>query len=131
MGQDVFFSFKEEDRKVVLTVKGRAVNPYYANLDFSVREVLKRAKLEDETKIKETIINSFEGISRTIVFVGKKTHKSCWIPCEVQMTLDQGKPVHAIFLKGNEGAKIPKCLSDNTIYVYRWSEARLQQLATR
>ena len=31
----VFFSFKEEDRGVVLTIKGRAVNPNYPNLNFN------------------------------------------------------------------------------------------------
>ncbi len=35
----VFFSFSEDDRNVVAMIKGRAVNPYYANLNFLVRDL--------------------------------------------------------------------------------------------
>lgn len=130
MSKTVFFSFKEEDRGVVLTIKGRAMNSFYSNLNFKVRDLLKRWKTENEATIKQAISKSIRGTSRTIVFVGKNTHRSYWVPHEVQMTLKGKKPVYAIFLSGKEGSKIPKCLSDNNIYVYRWSEARLQQLAT-
>lgn len=126
----VFFSFKEEDRGVVLTIKGRAENSYYKNLNFKVKDLLKRWKTEDEAVIKQAISKSIYGTSRTIVFVGEKTHTSYWVPHEVQKTLDAGKPVYAIRLKDTNG-KIPKCLSDNNIHVYAWSEDRLQELATR
>ena len=64
-----------------------------------------------------------------IVFVGSDTWKSYWVPHEVQMTLDRGKPVYAIRLNGVQG-KIPSCLTKNGIKVYPWSEANLQALAT-
>ena len=126
----VFFSFKEEDREVVLTIKGRAVNSYYSGLNFKVKDLLKRWKTEDSAVIKQAISKSISGTSRTIVFVGEKTHKSYWVPHEVQMTLNAGKPVYAIRLKDTIGI-IPKCLSENGIHVYNWSEERLQDLATR
>lgn len=127
----VFFSFKEEDRGVVLTIKGRAMNSSYENLNFRVRDLLKRWKTEDEATIKQAITKAIKGTSRTIVFVGTETHKSYWVPHEVQMTLDKGKSVYAMFLKDCKESKIPKCLSDNGIHVYQWSEAKLQDLATR
>ncbi|WP_096202919.1 TIR domain-containing protein [Bacillus sp. FJAT-45350] len=126
----VFFSFKEEDRGVVLTIKGRAVNSNYSGLNFKVKDLLKRWKTEDEAVIKQAISKSISGTSRTIVFVGEKTHTSYWVPHEVKMTLDAKKPVYAIRLKDTNG-KVPKCLSDNGIHVYAWSEERLQDLATR
>lgn len=125
----VFFSFKEEDRGVVLTTKGRAVNPRYTALNFRVRDLLKRWKTEDASVIKQAISKSIAGTSRTIVFVGSDTWKSYWVPHEVQMTLDRGKPVYAIRLNGVQG-KIPSCLTKNGIKVYPWSEANLQALAT-
>lgn len=130
MSKAVFFSFKEEDRRNVLTVKGRAVNPFHDNLNFDVQEIVKRSEIECEEKAKQLIADAVEKASRTIVFVGKKTHKSDWVPHEVQTSLEMEKPVYAIYVEGKEGSKIPKCLSDNNIYVYRWSEARMQQLAT-
>lgn len=130
MANVVFFSFKEQDRGVVLTIKGRAVNPRYPALNFRVQDLLKRWDTEDEAVIKQAITKSIKGTSRTIVFVGKETHKSYWVPKEVQMTLDAGKPVYAIRLKDTNG-KIPKCLTDNDIHVYQWSESTLQSLATR
>lgn len=130
MANVVFFSFKEEDREVVLTTKGRAVNSNYKNLNFRVKDLLKRWKTEDSAVIKQAISKSISGTSRTIVFVGEKTFKSYWVPHEVQMTIDAGKPVYAIRLKDALGP-MPKCLSDNNIRVYSWSEERLQELATR
>lgn len=130
MSKVVFFSFKEQDRGVVLTIKGRAINSYYLNLNFQVQDLLKRWKTEDESVIKQAISKSIKGTSRTIVFVGENTHKSHWVPHEVQMTLDAKKPVYAMRLKDSNG-KIPKCLIDNNIYVYAWSESKLQDLATR
>jgi len=126
----VFFSFKEEDRGVVLTIKGRAVNSKYPALNFKVQDLLKRWDTEDEAVIKQAITKNIKGTSRTIVFVGEKTHKSYWVPKEVQMTLDAGKPVYAIRLNGVNGT-IPKCLSNNNITVHQWSEAKLQDLATK
>lgn len=126
----MFFSFKEEDRGVVLTIKGRAVNPRYLNLNFRVKDLLKRWDTKDSAVIKQAISKSISGTSRTVVFVGEKTYRSYWVPHEVRMTLDAGKPVYAIRLKGTSGS-IPKCLSDNNIYLYSWSEQRLQELATR
>jgi hypothetical protein len=126
----VFFSFKEEDRGVVLTIKGRAVNSSYANLNFRVKDLLKRWKTEDSAVIKQAISKSIIGTSRTIVFVGNCTHTSYWVPHEIRMTLAAGKPVYAIRLNGTNGP-VPKCLSDNKISVHVWSETTLQRLATQ
>ena len=126
----VFFSFKEEDRGVVLTIKGRALNSKYPALNFKVQDLLKRWDTEDEAVIKQAITKNIKGTSRTIVFVGEKTHKSYWVPKEVQMTLNAKKPVYAIRLNGVNGT-IPKCLSDNNITVHQWSEVKLRDLATK
>ena len=113
----VFFSFKEEDRETVLTIKGRAVNPLYKNLDFRVEDLLKRWKTEDPAVIKQAISKSIAGTSRTIVFVGNSTSTSYWVPHEVAMTIDAGKPVYAIRLNGTNGP-VPKCLTDNNCLLY-------------
>ena len=47
-----FFSFSESDRGVVVTIKGRAVNPHYYNLDFNVQDLLKRWNTEAESVIR-------------------------------------------------------------------------------
>lgn len=126
----VFFSFSESDRGVVLTIKGRAINSKYPYLNFRVHDLLKRWDTEDEATIKQAITKTIKGTSRTIVFVGNDTHKSYWVPKEVEMTLNAGKPVYAIRLKDTQGKK-PQCLTDNNIILYNWSEERLQALATR
>ena len=128
MSNVVFFSFKEGDRGVVATIKGRAVNSRYSNLNFSVRDLLKRWNTENEATIKQAIAKSISGTSRTIVFVGISTHRSYWVPQEVEMTIDRGKPVYAIRLRGTAG-RIPSCLTRNGIRVHPWSEERLQTLA--
>jgi hypothetical protein len=124
----VFFSFKELDRRVVLTTKGRAVNPNYSALNFRVKDLLRRWDTQDAAVIKQAISKSISGTSRTIVFAGNNTGQSYWVPHEVDMTLAAGKAVYAIRLKGTNG-RIPSCLSKNGIKVYAWSEPQLQALA--
>jgi len=126
----VFFSFKETDRSVVLTIKGRAINPNYANLNFRVKDLLKRWKTDDTSVIRQAISKAMKGTSRTIVFVGERTYLSHWVREEVKMTLSYGKSVYAIRLKDTKGLK-PKILEENEIYLYDWSEERLQEIATR
>ena len=126
----VFFSFSEMDREEVLLIKGRAVNPRYTNLDFRVQDLLKRWDTTDPAVIRRAISTSINGTSRTIVFVGNDTSGSFWVPVEVEMTLEAPKPVYAIRIDGTWGAT-PTCLSKNSIVVHGWSEATLQDLATR
>lgn len=130
MANVTFFSFTESDREVVLTIKGRAVNPRYPALNFRVKDLLKRWDTEDIAVIRQAISKAMIGTSRTIVFVGNRTYLSRWVREEVKMTLDNGKPVYAIRLKDTNGPE-PKVLSDNGIYLYSWSESNLQDLATR
>ena len=130
MSNVVFFSFTEADRGVVLTIKGRAVNPDYANLNFRVKDLLKRWNTEDVSVIRQAISKAMSGTSRTIVFVGERTHRSRWVREEVEMTLENSKSVYAIRLKDTSGTK-PKVLEENGIYLHTWSEERLQDLATR
>jgi len=126
----VFFSFAEPNRHTVAKIKGRAMNSKYPNLKFKVQDLLVRWDTEDDTVIRQAITKSIKGTSRTIVFVGKLTHKSNWVPDEVEMTLDRGKPVYAMWLKDESGIK-PTCLTKNKITIHAWSEEKLQQLATK
>jgi hypothetical protein len=130
MAKVVFFSFSETDRGVVLTIKGRAVNSNYNNLDFRVQDLLARWDTEDPAVIRRAISSSIDGASRTIVFVGNETYKSYWVPEEVKMTLQERKAVYAIRLKDTFGP-IPRCLSDNNISVQSWSEETLQNLCSK
>ena len=79
MAKVVFFSFSETDRGVVLTIKGRAVNSNYNNLDFRVQDLLARWDTEDPAVIRRAISTNINGASRTIVFVGNETYKSYWV----------------------------------------------------
>lgn len=129
MSKVVFFSFKEPDRSIVLTIKGRVLNSFYSILNFKVKDLLKRWKTEDTSVIRQAITKAMTGTSRTIVFVGTETYKSKWVMEEVKMTIENNKPVYAIHLKDTNG-KIPDVLLRNGIHVYNWNEPRLQYLAT-
>lgn len=125
-----FFSFKEDDRPTVVTIKGKAVNPHYSGLDFRVKDLLRRWDTIDRGRIRAAITTSMSGTSRTIVFVGNNTHRSYWVEEEVKKTLENGKKCYAIRLNGTSGAK-PQFLTDNGIHLYSWSESTLQNLATQ
>ena len=125
-----FSSFSESNRHTVAKIKGRAMNPYYYNLDFNVQDLLKRWTTESESVIRQAISKSLSGASRIIVFIGNSTHSSFWVVEEIKMTLAAGKPVYAIRIKYTNGKSHPE-LTKNGIYIYNWSEARLQELATK
>jgi len=126
----VFFSFTEDDRDVVETIMGRAVNPLYKNLNFRVKDLLKRTDTEDTSVIRQAIVKAMAGTSRTIVFVGETTHLSRWVREEVRMTIENDRPVYAIRLMHTNGKK-PKVLMNYGINLYPWSEEWLQELATK
>ncbi len=126
----IFFSFTEEDCDVIETIKGRAVNPLYHNLNFRVKDLLNRSDTEDTAVIHQAITKAMNGTSRTFVFVGEETHLSKWVREEVRMTIENNKPVFAIRLLHTNGTK-PKVLEDYGINLYPWSEEWLQELATK
>jgi hypothetical protein len=127
-----FFSFQEADRHYVAKVKGRAINPRYYNLQFKVRDLLRRWSTESPIVVKRAISTQMKGTSRTIVFVGDGTWNSYWVKHEVQMSLKAGKPVYAIDLPyRNKFSNDPRFLVDNNIKIHSWSEANLQKLATQ
>lgn len=67
-----FFTFKEDNRDVVATIKGRAVNPHYYGLNFRVQDLVERWNTTDRSRIRAAISTTMTGTSRTIVFVGSK-----------------------------------------------------------
>jgi len=125
----VFFSFAEVDLDVIETIMGRAVNPLYHNLNFRVRDLLKRGDTEDTEVIRQAITKAMNGTTRTIVLAGEETHLSNWVRKEVKMTIENDKPVFSIRLKDTNGPK-PKVLVEYGINLYSWSEEWLQELAT-
>jgi hypothetical protein len=125
----VFFSFTEDDSEVVQTIKERAVNPLYKNLNFRVKDLLERGDTEDIAVIRKAITKAMDGTSRTIVLAGEETHLSRWVHEEVKMTIENDKPVYAIRLKNTNGTK-PRVLAEYGINLYAWSEEWLQELAT-
>lgn len=129
MANCCFFSYSETDRTEVLLIKGRAVNPNYSGLNFDVKDLLVRWDTTDPAVIRQAISKAMYGTSRTIVFVGSDTWNSRWVPEEVEMTVENKKPVYAIRAPRASGA-IPSCLSSRNITVYDWSESNLQTLAT-
>jgi hypothetical protein len=126
----VFFSFSELDRDAVLAIKTKAMDPQYPKLNFMVQDLIKRWSTKDPKAIRHAIEGPITAASRTIVLVGKDTYKSMWVAEEVKITLEQGKPVYAIYLK-NRHVVIPACLKDNDIYIYPSHEENMQYLATR
>jgi hypothetical protein len=126
----VFFSFSEADRDAVLALKTKAMDPQYTKLNFMVQDLMRRWRTEDLKAIRRAVEVPIAAASRTIVLVGKDTYKSMWVTEEVTITLEQGKPVYAIYLK-NRRVVIPACLKNNDIYVYPSHEENLQYLATR
>jgi hypothetical protein len=91
--------------------------------------LLKRWNTDATSVIKQAISKAMYGTSIIIVLVGEETHLSKWVHEEVEMTIGNNKTVYAIRIKNTNGIK-PKVLEEKDIFLYSWSEEKLQELAT-
>jgi len=129
MTSQVFLSFKETDREYIDNLVAKIDDPENHNLKFEYKPLVNRWDTVDMTVIRREVISRLEETSRTIVLLGEETHRSFWVPIEVEQSLKRGSRVFAIRLEGQFG-KTPTFLTDNGIKLHSWSEARLQKLAT-
>lgn len=95
-----------------------------------MKDLLKRWSTDNEAVIKQAITKAMTGTSRTIVFVGERTHRSRWVVHEIDRTVALGCKLFTIRLQDTFGRK-PAALARHGIFLHPWSESTLQRLATQ
>jgi hypothetical protein len=120
MPKKVFISFRGEDQFKVNGLRGLA---QFKNVAFEMDDASLRQAIDsrDESYIKSIIRPKIRMCDVCVCLIGENTHKSRkWIPWEIGLAIDEGKPVIAMRFYDSSDALTPTILSNNNIRPFNW-----------
>jgi len=122
MTRRIFISYQNEDRMRAKGFRLMRFNPN-VEVDFFDRHLLDPVASHDPNYIKRCINERMHGTSVTVVLIGNKTHESEWVDYEIQRTLEEGKGLLGIRLKGRAESIPPGRLTEAGAEVIDWEPA--------
>jgi MTH538 TIR-like domain (DUF1863) len=130
MTRRIFISYQGEDR---MRAKGFRLLRFNANVevDFFDRHLLDPVASRDPEYIRRCINDRMFGTSVTVVLIGTKTHESEWVDYEIRRTLEEGKGVLGIRLKGRDESIAPARLIEAGAEVIDWDPAEFNEAIER
>ncbi len=123
---DAFISFQHDDVMQARGLRLLNANPNH-KVSFTERSFIDPVKGKSDAQVWKEIKSEIDKSDVVLVAVGDNTHKSNWVPREVQYAREQGIPVTAQTLPGKDDAKTPECLKDNGVAVERWNPNKLNE----
>ena len=119
MGRRIFISYQHDD---IMQAKGFNLLRWNPNVEFEFvgRHLLSPVDSEDPNYIRSKIREQLNGVSVTVVLIGQNTANSEWVDYEIRASLEQGKGIIGIRLKGAENADIPPALVEAGAKVINW-----------
>lgn len=90
-------------------------------MDVQDRNLLDPVKSRDPAYIRHCIEEKMRGTSVTVVLIGSRTHTSEWVDYEIRRSIEDGKGLLGIRLKGAETAPLPARLADSGAKVMQWA----------
>lgn len=130
MTRRIFISYQGDDR---MRAKGFRLLRFNENVevDFFDRHLLDPVQSRDPDYIKRCINEQMRGTSVTVVLIGSKTHQSEWVDYEIRRTIEEGKGLLGIRLKGREDAITPARLTDGGGEVIDWEPSEFNAAIER
>lgn len=120
MSKKVFLSFRGEDQFKVNTLRGLA---QFRNVSFEMDDVSLRDAInsKDEAYIKSVIRPKIISCDICLCLIGENTHRSRkWVPWEIDLALEEKKPVIAMRFYDSTNAQTPSILVNNNIRPFNW-----------
>lgn len=125
MAKKTFISFRGDDKFKVWTLRGLAE---FRNITFEMDDVSLREAIEsrNEYYIRSVIRPKIKSCDICLCMVGENTHRSRkWVPWEINLALEENKPVIAMRFKDTPNAITPSVLSNNGIIPFDWDIDKL------
>lgn len=126
MGRRVFISFQHEDKQQAQGFNLLRWNKY-VDFDFVGRHLISPVDSEDSAYIRRKIRDQLHGTSATTVLIGQKTAQSEWVDFEIRESIDCGKGILGIRLRGAENAEIPPALEEAGCRVIDWDPHKFEE----
>ena len=123
----VFLSFRGEDLRKVWTLRGLAE---FKNVDFEMDDVSLRDSVNstDKSYIRSVIRPKIKDCGVCVCLIGENTWRSrIWVPWEVELAREEGKPILAMRFWDTPKAITPKILDDLNVTPFDWDVAKLFQ----
>jgi len=120
MARRIFISFQHDD---INQAKGFNLLRWNPNVpvEFVGRHLLSPVNSESEQYIKQRIREQLEGTSVTVVLIGDNTAESDWVDYEIRASIELGKGLLGIRLKGAENADVPPSLEEAEAKTINWN----------
>ncbi len=125
MAKSTFISFRGEDEFKVWGLRNLAE---FKNVKFEMDDVSLRNAVnsEDDNYIRRVIRPKIEDCAICLCMVGENTHRSRkWVPWEINLALEEQKPIIAMRFKDTPNATTPSVLSNNGIVPFDWDINKL------
>lgn len=125
MAKKTFISFRGDDKFKVWTLRGLAE---FKNITFEMDDVSLREAIQsrDEYYIRSVIRPKIKNCEICLCMVGENTYQSRkWVPWEINLALEERKPVIAMRFKDTPNAITPSVLSNNGIVPFDWDINKL------
>jgi hypothetical protein len=119
MTRRIFISYQGDDRMRAKGFRLMRFNPN-VEVDFFDRHLLDPVASRDPAYIRRCINERMRGTSVTVVLIGSKTRESEWVDYEIRRTLEEGKGLVGIRLKGLDESISPSRLIEAGADVIDW-----------
>lgn len=125
MTKKTFISFRGDDKFKVWTLRGLAE---FRNISFEMDDVSLREAIQsrDEYYIRSVIRPKIKSCEICLCMIGENTYRSRkWVPWEINLALEERKPIIAMRFKDAPNAITPSVLSNNSIVSFDWNINKL------
>ncbi len=130
MTRRIFISYEGEDRMRAKGFRLLRFNPN-VEVDFFDRHLLDPVQSQDPEYVRRCINEQMRGTSVTVVLIGSKTHQSEWVDYEIRRTIEEGKGLLGIRLKGKDKCITPGRLDEAGAEVIDWEPAEFNAAIER
>lgn len=125
MAKKTFISFRGDDKFKVWTLRGLAE---FRNISFEMDDVSLRDAIQsrNEYYIRSVIRPKIKSCDICLCMVGENTYRSRkWVPWEINLALEERKPIIAMRFKDTANAITPSVLITNGIVPFDWDINKL------
>jgi hypothetical protein len=130
MTRRIFISYEGEDRMRAKGFRLLRFNPN-VEVDFFDRHLLDPVASRDPDYIRRCINERMRGTSVTVVLIGSKTHESDWVDYEIRRTVEEGKGLLGIRLKGRDESIVPPRLDESGAETVDWEPSEFNEAIER
>ena len=119
MPWNVFLSFVEEDLHMMEMWREQE-SEEDVNLEFYEYPAKKPYDSPDAENIKDKIRELLQGVSVTVVLIGRTTYASKWVDWEIRASAEMGKGLLAVDLHPESDHIVPRALKDFKVEILGW-----------